>query len=266
MAMAVGAWPQLERVKAMPIARNMDGLRDLKRTVPLDAFRERAHVSRNHTDSWTLSSTLTDLVVDLAEDTATHGDLDPGAPKGTTLHDRFAMCFERVRSPTEDVPATLRGHGRRVQANGLGFDVTRISGLADSSKKLVDPVIEVLAFFGLKALPTRGPGIEVTSGGGSRRAVRQRGWRSEPSQSSWHRSMTWPAWAQPLDLHGVDALLDQWSNLNQRAPRERRSSRNERLLLGIHAAWETRSYKKRAKDEVVSGLASARIELDARRR
>ena len=55
------AWPSGERIAAMPIAKSRQGCADLGRQPPLSAFVERARIARPHRDSWTLSSTLTDL-------------------------------------------------------------------------------------------------------------------------------------------------------------------------------------------------------------
>ena len=235
MALAVDSWPPAERLTAMPIARRVSGLRDLARSVPVGVFRERTQVARGHIDSWTLSSSLTDLAVDMPDETVQYGDLYPAAPRGTTLHDRLMKCFNEVRSPAQAIPASLGGYGTRVTANGLGFDVTRISALADSSKKRVDPVIEVLAFFGLKLLPTRGLGVEVVdSKAKSRLPAQQRCWHRDSGQPSWHRHMTWPAWTQALDLAGVDALLDLWSELH-RARHIRTTSNPSRTLASRRA-------------------------------
>ena len=266
LTVAVQAWPYVERLRAMPIARSLKDLREMKRAVPIDVFLERAECARSHIDSWTMSSSITDLYVDISAGKTRHADLDAPAPKGTTLHDRLMKCFDEVASPSDTIPATLHGNGRRVEANGLGFDASRISALADSAKKIVDPVVEVLAFFGLRALPMRGKGIEVgKSGTRDRLAARQRCWHFDTTKGPRDRYMAWPAWQQSLDYPGVDALLDQWSRLVERSIRERRVFRAELSRLGIHAAWQTRRYIKRD-SERTAGFTSTRIELDARRR
>ena len=263
---AVQAWPPIERLRTVPIARRLDGLREMKRAVPLSVFLERAECARSHIDSWTISSSITDLFVDISEGTVSHADLDAPAPRGTTLHDRLMKCFDGVPSPSDTIPATLHGNGRRVQANGLGFDASRISALADSSEKIVDPVVEVLAFFGLRALPMRGKGIEVgKSGTRDRLAARQRCWHLDTTKEPRDRHMSWPAWRQSLDYPGVDALLDQWSRLVEQSIREERVFRAELSRLGIHAAWQTRRYIKRD-NERTAGFTSARMALDARPR
>ena len=269
LRLAADAWPDFERLKAMPIAEHVEGLPDMHRTVPLDVFRERAELARRHADSWTLSSTLTDLCVDVGSDrTVRHAPLDPKGP-GTIkwLHHRLIKTHSAVKDPSEAVIATLQGHGGRVVDNGLGFDASRIGGLADASTKLVDPVVEVLAFFGLRMLPMRGGGIEVgRTGTRSRFAARQRCWRLDTDQPSRVQHMTWPAWRQPLDSPGVDALLDLWSDLIEPASHGRRLSRPRLERLGIHAAWRTRPYQPRGSGDTTVGFVSARMELDARQR
>ena len=268
LSLAARAWPQVDRLKAMPVAQHVEGLPEMKRTVPLEVFRHRAEFARHHSDSWTLSSTVTDLCVDAAaETTVRHAPLDPKGPGSIKwLHHRLMKSHGAVEDPSEAVVATLQGYGKRLVDNGLGFDASRISGLADSAKKLVDPVIEVFAFFGLRLLPMRGRGIEVgKSGTRDRFAARQRCWSLDRSRSSRAQHMTWPAWSQPLDVSGVDALLDIWSDLNERRIRGGKPYRAALSRLGVHAAWETRAYQQRGSADTTVGFTSARIEFDDRR-
>ncbi len=264
LELAVQAWPQTNRLKCMPIARHLKELPEMERTVPLGVFKQRAEYARSHTDSWTLSSCITDLEVERPANTVSHAYLDPTAPRGTTLHDRLVSCFHHVESPQLAVPATLQGYGRRVKANGLGFDASRIAGLADSSKTYVDPVIEVLAFFGLRLLPMRGEGLDVGKSGARHRfAARQRCWSLDRGQSSRAQRMTWPAWTPALDLAGVDALIDVWAGLHERQARGQRTSHAELSRLGVHAAWETRAYIGRGSSDATKGFMSTRVKLGA---
>ena len=269
LALAAQAWPQVERLSSMPIAEYIQGQPEMRRRVPLEVFSRRAEYARSHVDSWTLSSTVTDLCVDVAADqTVRHAPLDPKGP-GTIkwLHHRLMKSHSAVENPLEAVTATLKGHGKRIVDNGLGFDASRIAGLADSSIKLVDPVIEVLAFFGLRLLPMRGEGLDIGKSGTRHRfAARQRCWSLDRGLSSRAQHMTWLAWSPPLDLAGIDALLDVWSSLLERKARGQRPAQAELSRLGIHAAWETRSYQQRATADTTVGFMSARVELDARRR
>lgn len=271
IALAANAWPKSGRLNAMPIAEHLKGHVDMRRSVPVEAFRERAGLARGHVDSWTLSSTVTDLCVDVSTDatmTVRHARLDPKGP-GTIkwLHHRLIRSHSMVDDASEQVPSSLQGHGKRVRANGLGFDLTRIPALADSGHPMVDPVIEVLAFFGLQMLPMRGEGVEVgKSGMRSRFAARQRCWSLDRSRTPPTQHMTWPAWEQPLDRAGVDALLDIWSDLNERLARDERVARAERSRLGILAAWRSVPYEGRGTSDNTVAFASERLELGARRR
>ena len=241
----------------------------MRRTVPLEVFQQRADLARSHPDSWTLSSTVTDLCVDVAaESTVRHAPLDPKGP-GTIkwLHHRLLKSHSRVEQPEEAVIATLKGYGKRVVDNGLGFDSSRITALADGANKVIDPVVEVLAFFGLRILPMRGAGVEVGKSGTSvRLATRQRGWSPAKNETSRVQHMTWPAWTHALDLSGVDALLDVWTDLIRRETRGQRVSRAALARLGIHAGWETRPYQKRGSGDTTVGFTSTAMALDARRR
>jgi len=197
------ALPSVTDLDGLAIARHRAGCGELPRSVSRKAYGERAAVSRANPGDWSLAATLTDLV---PGDEIVHGPFDPAMPRGVTLFERVRSCREKLPSDpaslVEAVAATLAGRGGRVQANGLGFDVTRSSAAVDASAEvMVDPVVECLAFEGLQLFPMRGD--REQKGG------RQRGFASTASRRGAFR---WPAWAQPLDLWGVDALLDQVSS------------------------------------------------------
>lgn len=194
------ALPTVADLERLAIARHRAGCAELARSVSREAFAERAALSRANPGDWSLAATVTDLV---PGDEIVHGPFDPAMPRGVTLHERVRSCREKLPSDPAElvaaVAATLAGRGGRVQANGLGFDVTRSSAGVDASAEvMVDPVVECLAFEGLQLFPMRGDG--------ERKGGRQRGFTSSASRRGAFR---WPAWRQPLDLWGVDALLDQ---------------------------------------------------------
>jgi hypothetical protein len=195
-----GALPTVSDLDSLAIARRRSGLAEFPRSVSREAYRERAAVSRANPRDWSLAASVTDLV---PGDEIVHGPFDPAMPRGITLHERVRACRERLPSDPASlvaaVASTLAGRGSRVQANGLGFDVTRSSAGVDASAEvMVDPIIECLAFEGLQLFPMRGDG--------ERAGGLQRGFTSTASRRGAFR---WPAWRQPLDLWGVDALLDQ---------------------------------------------------------
>ena len=140
--------------------------------------------------SWTLSSTMTDLCIDKSGQVA-HARFDPTVPKGITLHHRLTKVHQNMEQPSEeDLVASFENRSLRVKVNGLGFDLSRFGSLADDTDPLVDPVVEVLAFYGLNILPVRGPGRERHT------ASVQRGWLKWPLQdgSTSPRAFLWPAW------------------------------------------------------------------------
>lgn len=195
------ALPTVFDLDGLAIARHRAGCAELPRSVSREVYRERAAMARANQGDWSLAATVTDLVP--PDDKIAHGPFDPAMPAGVTLHERVRTCREKLPSDPSSlvtaVASTLAGRGNRVQANGLGFDVTRSSpGVDASAKVMVDPVIECLAFEGLQLFPMRGDG--------ERRGGLQRGFTSAASR---RRAFRWPAWRQPLDLWGVDALLDQ---------------------------------------------------------
>lgn len=204
---------------------------------------------------------MTDLHVYEGDEVA-HAPLDPPGP-GTIkwLHHRLLKTLAYVDLPAERIAATLEGRGQRVVDNGLGFDLTRVTTQADSSRKTVDPVVEVLAFFGLALLPVRGDGTDQRiTRSRVRSSVRQRGWQTTP-----HRCFEWPVWQQPLDPASIDALLDIWA-------RSRRRNRGDHAgveeptydykvwdRLGVHAGWRTVGYEPRSSSDPTVGYGSERL-------
>ena len=247
----VAAWPNCTMLADLPVAEHWpDGRADhgvrLPRKVPVEALRARMREARAHPLSWTLTSTVTDLCVDRAGE-AGHAPFDPAGP-GTTkwLHYRLTKAHAHVDSPHDWLGPSLEGRGRRVKDNGLGFDQTRIGSQGDDAGKWTDPVVEVLAFFGLALLPARGSGVDLRLSPSAGLTVRQKGWLN-PSRAE-HRFF-WPAWQQPLDRHGIDALLDAWT------PDERRTWHR----YGIHAAWQSVRFRRAADADSTRAYGARRL-------
>lgn len=241
----VEAWPDVEFLHALPIAASWNGAGVLKRNVPVEQFAARVREARAHPHVWTLSSTMTDLSIDRNGEIA-HAPFDPPVPKGLTLHDRLLKILGEVGpvSPGR-LRDSLAGKGERVKGNGLGFDCTRVGSLADTSDKWIEPVVELLAFFGLAMFPLRGPGADRRLGGHSDPDDRQRGWRRVQGSRE-PRRFVWPAWERPLDDAGVDALLDCWNPWR----------RQTWMRLGIHAAWRSVRYKRRGDADVTKAIGA----------
>ena len=255
------SWPDEERLNAMPVAHEWSGLNTMGRKVSVDVFVERARAVRSHVDSWTLSSTMTDLHVYESGEVG-HGPLDPPGP-GTVkwLHHRLLKTLSHVELSATRLAATLEGRGSRVVDNGLGFDLTRVTTQADGSQKTVDPIIEVLAFFGLALLPVRGDGVDQRmTRTRSRTSVRQRGWQRTP-----RRCFEWPVWEQSLDLASIDALLDAWHSSRRRGRGDQidvdqlRYDRKAWERLGVHAGWRTVEYESRSSSDPTVGYGSERL-------
>lgn len=239
------SWPSRARVESMPIKRTWPALEAMPRNVPVDAFAQRAQALRGHALAWTLSSTVTDLHVDDKGNVA-HAPFDPPVPKGLVLHDRllrihFEPSVERIRR-------TLGGIGERIKSNGLGFDIARMGSAADSASKWVDPVVEMLVFFGLALLPVRGQGTDARTGRRVRPSTIQRGWVrvKERRTRPW---FAWPAWREPLNCSAIDALLDVW---NAQEPATW-------TPVGIHAAWRSVSYEAKSTSDTTRGYGSERL-------
>lgn len=233
------AWPaELD----LPISRAWRDTPPMPRGVTVETFAARASVARTRPHAWALSSTLTDL--DVGQDgRVADAPFNPPAPRGTTLDDRLRRVHGAVDPTPARLAATLAGTGERVEGNGLGFDLSRLGSQADASSPRVDPVVEVLAFFGLAILPHRGRGTDRRISRQARPSAVQRGWRGRPSR------FTWPAWSPPLDSAAIDALLDAWD------PGALRSWRR----LGVHAAWRSVRFQRRGASDVTRGFGSERF-------
>lgn len=240
----VSAWPDESELRDMPLAEKWGSAGELQRKVPIEAFAKRARACRGHRHAWTLSSTLTDLHVDEAGLVA-HAPFDPAGP-GTIkwLHHRLLKVHAQVGPSADRIGSTLAGQPVRVKDNGLGFDLTRLGSLADSSTKWIDPVVEELAFFGMALLPVRGKGTEGRS---NRFSLRQRGWRLTADRKSLR--FYWPAWEQPLDPLGIDALLDAW----------RPDDKTSWSALGVRGGWGTLRFSPRGTADTTRAFGSSRL-------
>ena len=243
----VESWPDAELLSDLPIAEDWHGVAKLQRRVAVEAFRERAQVARSHRHSWTLSSTMTDLCVDERGEVA-HAPFDPAGP-GTIkwLHHRLVKVHGHVDCSAAQLRESLAGQADRVKDNGLGFDPTRLGSLQDATDPWVDPVVEVLTFFGLALLPVRGRGVDKRRARFADISVRQRGWR-QPMESS-EPSFHWPAWCQPLDRDGIDALMDSWNPARKEAW----------ARLGVHAAWRTVRFQPRSSADSTRAFGAVRL-------
>lgn len=242
------AWPTGRTLQELPIAETWGNTSPVRRKVSVEDFAMRARAARSDSFSWTLSSTLTDLDVSASGEVA-HAPFDPAGP-GTIkwLHHRLVKVHGHVDPTDTRMADSLRGTSNRVKDNGLGFDIARLASQADKTAKWVDPVIEVLAFFGLALLPVRGTGNDGSINRFARSSARQRGWK----RSSEGRSMlcfVWPAWREPLDFDGIDALMDIW----------KWRDRSGWGGVGVHGGWRSMRYQKRGSGDTTRGYGSERL-------
>lgn len=240
------SWPTATALDELPLASEWNGGTSLERQVPLEAFAERVRVARGHPQAWTISSTLTDLHVDKKGKVA-HAPFDPAGP-GTIKWLHYRLQKMHLVPSTEQIMDSFAGRAARVSGNGLGFDQARLGSLADSGGKiLVDPIVEVLAFFGLALLPVRGRGTDESLGPALPSTV-QRGWQRIKVGDGNRPQLRflWPAWSQPLDLHGIDALLDVWQ------PRRKHTWPR----FGVRRAWSIVPYRGRATADSTKAFGS----------
>ena len=247
------AWPTRAALEELPLAEEWGHTPRVQRRVSIESFSARVRAARAHPASWTLSSTMTDLHV-TADGEVAHAPFDPAGPGPTKwLHHRLVRVHRQVRRSADwpgpspgRLARSLQGTARRVPGSGLGFDITRLASQADETVKRIEPVVEVLAFFGLALFPLRGAGTDARL----RRAVQssaiQRGWNRENDRRELRFS--WPAWRASLDAAGIDALLDLWS-----------PDRSSWTLLGIHAAWRSLQYQPRGTADPTRGFGSERL-------
>ena len=241
------AWPSRELVDDLPIAAHWRNVPTLERQVAVEDFRIRAAEARSTSASWTLSSTLTDMSVDRKGEVA-HAPFDAAGP-GTVkwLHYRVSRLHERIGRPSASrLHTSLTGRGSRVKDNGLGFDQSRLGSLADKTDPWVEPVVELLAFYGLALFPMRASGADRREGGSP--DERQRGWR-RPAGSQDPREFHWPAWEPTLDAWGIDALLDVWDPWRRAAWR----------AVGVHAGWRSVRYRNRATADPTRAIGAERL-------
>ena len=257
---AAEAWPSRSRLEEMPLDVDRDGNGPLKRNPDVAIFRARIKAATGHQDAWTLTSTLTDLAFH-TRGQAAHGLFDPPVPKGLVLFERLIEVHSRALEDDQEIHDRISGSFDGIpnlaKCNGLGFDIFRRPGLAKSKRALilVDPIVEVLAFFGLALLPVRGDGIRQDEA-----RVRQKGFGIEVRRKD---EFVWPAWGQPLDRWGIDALLDAWHQTWKPHKAddglEWRMSRLDWDRLGVHAGWATRPYRPTASNDITKGFSSERI-------
>lgn len=202
------------------------------------AFAGRAEVARRNGD-YSLGMSLTDLGAKPGEGYV-HSPFDPPAARGTTLWDRVVACRSALTTPVTDLDATLTGGGRRIRANGLGFDHRRFLSPADPKGDVwVDPVVECLAFCGLLIFPIRGNGTSPAT----------RGWSNRQSRAGAFR---WMAWQQPLNVTGIDALLDHyWNTTSNKHPTD--------FVSASITQFESLAYTPRATMDQTRGYASRRV-------
>ncbi|MDE0675571.1 MAG: hypothetical protein F4X09_13565 [Gammaproteobacteria bacterium] len=253
-------WPSLgRRLDAMPGARDATTNKNDYSEISVKVFADRLAGARNHPDAFSLTSSLTDLHWESSKegDKAVYGPFETSGPGSTKwLHHRCRKVYSSVGDPTKGMEEMFDGVSQRIADNGLGLDAGRIGAIRDSGEtQMVEPVVEGLAYFALALFPVRGAGKQVKASRG-----RQRGWGVGPYRD-W--DFIWPAWRQPLDRWGIDALLTAWHNTWRRSKRGKDdwiASRAEWDLLGIHTGWCTSRFKQRTSRDMTRGYGSQQID------
>ena len=248
VAAVIESWPDTALLTDLPIAEHWRSAGQLRRKVSVEEFAARARAARSDRYSWALSSTMTDLCVDETGGVA-HAAFDPAGP-GTIkwMHHRLLKVHGQVEPSIERIRDSFAGQATRVKDNGLGFDHTRLGSQSDSTSRWIDPVVEVLAFFGLAILPVRGRGIDRRLSRFADAREIQRGWLKTVGSKPERRFM-WPAWRQPLDYAGIDALLDVWKP-DKKAIWSR---------TGVHAAWQSVQFEWRSSADTTRAFGAEQL-------
>ena len=234
--------PSLDEIERWVIA-------ELPQNLDPATYREAAARARSMADP-----TLAVLTSDLGEpdknkpNQLPSGPFNVGAPRGETLLKRFRRCLADLEASgdiADRVDRSLSGTGSRISANGLGFDYRRIAAsVPGEAAKVVDPVVEVLAFYGLLLHPVSGDG----------RRIRQRGWLPGQARRGGFR---WPVWSSPLDRCAIDGLLDVvYGSGSSPAPAVLPAQWE---LLGITGLYGVVPFERTGSSDPTRGYASERL-------
>ena len=265
-------WPTTRRIQSMPLHSLQPLMPLTEQGAPSEAFVEAAAFRQvlqpqraATTDEHSVSAFFTDQSTHLQKHQKTpriacaqslffqHGTRGKG-----TVYDRLLKVAQEMAaaglSNDAFVQNTLNGTPTLVACNGLGFDARRHAknNRPAAEDMMVDPVIEILSFWGLALLPLRGDGSHALRNG-------------RPHQKSQNRDkrLLYPAWKQEqaLDRWGIAALLTHWEHETSRhGPDEPPLSKAATQRLGITAAWQIEVLSPGGKD-TTRGLASTRMEL-----
>lgn len=256
-------WPELgDRLDDMPGARDPDTNKNDLSYVEISSFSTRLNDHSKHPDLFSLTSSLTDLrwKTEKKTEVALYGPFETGGTGPTKwAHERCRKVYRQTDVPAQRIERLFKGVAARIGGHGLGLDAGRIGAVRDSGEDMmVEPIAETLAYFGLALFPVRGEGRPVGYGRG-----RQRGWGVGPHPET---EFIWPAWRQPLDRWGIDALLTAWHNTWRRNAKDGyRSLKADWSRLGIHAGWKTVRFRSKGRIDRTSGYGAERIHPDANR-
>ena len=168
-----------------------------KQNATEDEYERGAAAARENGD-WLWSALFTDLgPKNSRDDRSTCFDKSrfyPGMPGTAPISKRLSDLAKSHWGDAAAIERSMAGTLPRSQGNGLAFDPHRLLDPANPLTDVyIDPVIEAVAFHALIILPVRGNGRRTTT----------RGETGRPP------TFRWRTWQQPLDLAGIDAILDQ---------------------------------------------------------
>lgn len=272
----VSAWPTCDRIQSMPLHEMQTLMPKTQAGAPSEKFVEASAFRQvlqpplaAAPDDHSVCAFFTDQSTHDQEHERTRRKACAQSPffqHGTrgkgTVYDRLVKVIDEMDkkrtsaglSTKDFLQGTLNGTPRLVACNGLGFDARRHAknNRPGTEGMMVDPVVEILAFWGLALLPLRGDGNHTRDG------------RPNQKCQSSDRRLLYPAWRQeqPLDRWGVAALLTHWEHeTSRRGPDQPPLSEAARRRLGVTAAWHAEVLRPDSGKDTTRGLSSTRIDM-----
>lgn len=212
-------WPSVEKWRRLPLPLHPDpGATTQKRSLYRPDWEHWTDLARrtriHHSDGLLPSATHTDVVSEKVSNkpipSPATGPIAGRGTRGRSAHHKAQFAVAAAQPPDEMIERSAAGRlprSARVTKgktkgkkgiDGWGVDPYRLMPSEAGGEPTVEPVIETLTLWGLAMLP-------VTATGNVR--VTRRGRITNVPEPD---ILVWPAWSQPLDRHGIDALLDAW--------------------------------------------------------
>ena len=239
------AWPTPETWQQLPLPHHPNPDATTKdRSLHRPDWAQWATLAQrsrlDHTHGLLPSATHTDLTAEKIRNkpipSPATGPIAGRGSRGRSAHHKATTVLKTIRNPKQMIHQSTAGTLPRspTQKNkhldGWGIDPYRLMPSERGGQPTVDPIIETLTLWGLAQLP-----VTTTTTG----HVTRRGHITNTTPTD---TLVWPAWTQPLDHHGIDALLDTWRS-HWQPPQTRQNIGQPATKtihhLGVIAAWRS---------------------------